>query len=123
MLKILRLLLQCVQNYKITFPIFLDVEPSGGRADKLSKADRTEICKAFCETVQKYGYTAGVYANKTWLETKLDMNVLNVYKVWLAQYASEPTYRGKYDMWQYKDTGKVNGISGNVDMNMSYMSY
>ena len=117
------MVLQCIQNYKITYPVFLDVEPSGGRADKLSAAERTEICKAFCETIQKYGYTAGIYANKTWLETKLDMNVLNVYKVWLAQYASEPTYKGKYDMWQYKDTGKVNGISGNVDLNMSYMGY
>ncbi len=117
------MVLQCIQNYKITYPIFLDVEPSGGRADKLTTAERTEVCKAFCETIQKYGYTAGIYANKTWLETKLDMNVLNVYKVWLAQYASEPTYRGKYDMWQYKDTGKISGISGNVDMNMSYMGY
>ncbi len=117
------MVLECIQDYKITYPVFLDVEPSGGRADKLSKAERTEICKAFCETIQKYGYTAGIYANKNWLENKIDMSVLNSYKVWLAQYASEPTYRGRYDMWQYKDTGKINGISGNVDLNMSYLNY
>ena len=51
------------------------------------------------------------------------MSVLNSYKVWLAQYASEPTYQGRYDMWQYKDTGKVGGISGEVDLNMSYLGY
>ena len=117
------MVLQCIQNYKLTYPVFLDVEASGGRADGLSKEERTEICKAFCETIQKYNYTAGIYANKTWMEKKLDMSQLNGYKIWLAQYASEPTYAGKYDMWQYKDTGKVSGITGNVDLNMSYLGY
>ena len=27
------------------------------------------------------------------------------------------------DMWQYTDKGKVNGISGDVDMNISYLGY
>ena len=117
------MVLECIKNYTISYPVFLDVEPSGGRADKLTKAERTEICQAFCETIKKYGYTPGIYANKTWLETKLDMGVLNNYKVWLAQYASEPTYQGRYDMWQYKDSGKVSGISGDVDLNMSYLGY
>ena len=117
------MVLECIKNYSIAYPVFLDVEPSGGRADKLTKAERTEICQAFCETIKKYGYTPGIYANKTWLETKLDMSVLNAYKVWLAQYASEPTYQGRYDMWQYKDSGTVSGISGSVDLNMSYLGY
>ncbi len=117
------MVLECIKDYNISYPVFLDVEPSGGRADKLTKSERTEICKAFCETIKNYGYTAGIYANKTWLETKLDMSQLNGYKVWLAQYASEPTYQGRYDMWQYKDSGKVSGISGDVDLNMSYLGY
>ncbi len=120
--------LDVVKNYKITYPIFLDVEYSGaagntGRADGLSKAERTAVCKAFCETIRSGGYTAGVYANKTWLETMLDPNQLSSHKIWLAQYAATPTYTGRYDMWQYKSTGKVSGISGNVDMNLSYLGY
>ena len=117
------MVLELIKDYKISYPVFLDVEPSGGRADSLNVATRTEICKTFCETIKQYGYTPGIYANKTWLETKLDMNVLNAYKVWLAQYASEPTYQGRYDMWQYKDTGKIGGVSGNVDLNQSYLGY
>lgn len=117
------MVLELIKDYKISYPVFLDVETSGGRADSLNVATRTEICKTFCETIKQYGYTPGIYANKTWLETKLDMNVLNAYKVWLAQYASEPTYKGRYDMWQYKDTGKISGISGNVDLNRSYLGY
>ena len=118
------MVLECIKNYKISYPIFLDVEPSGGRADGISAATRTEICKTFCETIQSYGYTAGIYANKTWFTEKINTSELSgKYKIWLAQYAAEPTYTGRYDMWQYKSTGKISGISGDVDMNLSYLGY
>lgn len=118
------MVLECIKNYKISYPIFLDVEPSGGRADGISTATRTEICKTFCETIQSYGYTAGIYANKNWFTEKINTSELSgKYKIWLAQYAAEPTYTGRYDMWQYKSTGKISGISGDVDMNLSYLGY
>lgn len=116
-----------ISGYKITYPVFIDVEYSNsnkdGRADNLSVAQRTAVAKAFCQTIQNGGYRAGVYANKTWLTSFLDMNQLNGYKVWLAQYAKEVTYKGRYDMWQYSATGKISGISGNVDLNLSYLNY
>lgn len=115
--------LEKIKNYKISYPVFLDVEASGGRGDKISKETRTAVCKAFCETIQSAGYTAGIYANKTWLTEKIDASALNAYKIWLAQYAASPTYTGRYDLWQYKSTGKVSGISGNVDLNLSYLGY
>lgn len=120
--------LDAVKNYKISYPIFLDVEYSGaagnkGRADNLSKSARTAVCKAFCETIRSGGYTAGVYANRTWLESMIDPGQLSSHKIWLAQYAATPSYTGRYDMWQYTCTGKVSGISGNVDLNLSYMGY
>lgn len=118
------MVLECIRNYKISYPVFLDVEASGGRADSLDKATRTEICKAFCETIKNSGYTAGIYANKNWLTEKINTSELSSsYKIWLAQYASAPTYTGRYDMWQYKSTGKISGISGDVDMNLSYLGY
>ncbi len=117
------MVLELIKNYKISYPVFLDVEASGGRADGISVAARTDVIKTFCQTIQNSGYTAGVYANKNWLTTKIDTSKLNQYKIWLAQYASTPTYTGRYDMWQYKSTGKVTGISGNVDLNWSYLGY
>lgn len=112
-----------IKNYRISYPVFLDVEPSGGRGDKIDKATRTAVCKAFCETIQRAGYTAGIYANKTWLNEKMDASQLSGYKIWLAQYAAAPTYTGRYDMWQYTSKGKVTGISGDVDLNLSYLGY
>ncbi len=113
-----------IKGYNISYPVFLDVEPSGGRADGISTATRTAVCKAFCQTVQNSGYKAGIYANKTWLNEKIDAPSLTGYKIWLAQYAAAPSYtRTRYDMWQYSSKGSVSGISGNVDMNISYMGY
>lgn len=117
------MVLELVKNYTISYPIFLDVESSGGRADAISKSTRTAVCKAFCQTIKNAGYTAGIYANKSWLETKIDASALSAYKIWLAQYAATPTYTGRYEMWQYRSTGTVGGIKGNVDMNLSYLGY
>ncbi len=60
------MVLEQVKNYKISYPIFLDVEASGGRGDAISKETRTAVCKAFCATIQNAGYNAGIYANKNW---------------------------------------------------------
>lgn len=114
----------CAKGYNLTYPIFIDTESSGGRADKIDKATRTAVVNAFCQTVANSGYKAGIYASKTWFEDKLNMsNISSSYRIWLAQYAAAPTYKGRYDMWQYSSKGKISGINGNVDLNLSYMGY
>ncbi len=112
-----------VKGYNLTYPIFIDTEASGGRADKIDKATRTAVVNAFCQTVASAGYKPGIYASKSWFEDKLSMGSVASCKIWLAQYASSPTYKGKYDMWQYSDKGKISGISTNVDLNYSYLGY
>lgn len=116
--------LMLVEGYKLKYPIFIDVEASGGRADGISKAQRTANIKAFCKTIQNAGYTPGVYANKNWLTNYINTTELTGYTIWLAQYASAPTYTAtRYDIWQYSSSGKIDGISGNVDLNLSYTGY
>ncbi|MDE7247958.1 MAG: Ig-like domain-containing protein, partial [Lachnospiraceae bacterium] len=113
-----------VKGYGLNYPLFLDVEGSGGRADGISRDTRTAVCKTFCQTVQNSGIQAGIYANKTWFTEKISTGSLTNYKLWLAQYASTPTYTAtRYDLWQYSSKGRVSGISGNVDMNISYVNY
>ncbi len=114
-----------VQGYRVSYPIYIDVEevPKGGRANNLSKAERTAICKAFCETIKSAGYTPGVYANKDYLNNKLNAKELEGYKIWLAHYCTATDYKGKYDMWQRSKKGKVNGIKGDVDLDISYLGY
>ncbi len=119
------MVLMLSRQHKISYPLFIDTEGAGGngRADGLDKETRTAVCKAFCETIENAGYTAGVYASKSWLENNLDTEQLSSYSTWLAQYSSQPTYEGEYDMWQYTSAGKIDGISTLVDYNVSYMDY
>ncbi len=115
---------QIARSYGISLPIFLDVESSGGRGDAISASQRTANIAAFCRTVQNAGLSAGVYANTNWFSERINTGALTSYHIWLAQYAAEPTYsRTRYDIWQYSSTGRVSGISGDVDMNISYRSY
>ncbi len=113
-----------VKGYNLTYPIFIDTESSGGRADKIDKATRTAVVNAFCQTVASAGYMPGIYASKTWFEDKLNMGAVNgSYKIWLAQYSAAPTYKGRYDMWQYSSKGTISGINTKVDLNYSYLKY
>ena len=50
-----------------------------------------------------------------------DLQKLENYCIWLAEYRSAPLYQGYYHMWQYTSKGAVDGIAGNVDMNISYL--
>ena len=114
--------LRLVEEYKLTYPIYIDSEGAGGdgRADGLDAETRTLVCEAFCRTISNAGYQAGVYASRNWLNHNLYMDRLDQYQTWLAEYRSVPLYQGYYQMWQYTSKGKINGIKGNVDINIRY---
>lgn len=113
--------LSLIEDYDLDYPIFIDTEGSGGRADSLDTATRTAVCEAFCETVEQAGYDSGVYASREWFYNNVDDDVLSDYTIWLAEYRMEPLYTGKYDIWQYTSSGQINGIEGRVDLNLSYI--
>lgn len=114
--------LRWVQEYEITYPIFIDTEGAGGngRADGLDVDTRTLVCEAFCRTIENAGYEAGVYASRNWYNNNLHVEKLEDYYIWLAEYRSVPLYQGYYCMWQYSSKGRIDGIEGNVDMNIMY---
>lgn len=110
------------KKYGINMPIAIDSEYAAGgsgRADGLSKSERTTITKAFCNTVKNAGYTPMVYASKSWFSTHLDVSQLSGYRIWVAHYAEKCGYTGNYHIWQNTDKGKVDGVPGYVDMNIS----
>ncbi len=117
------MVLKLIKEYKLDYPIFIDTEGAGGngRADGLDVETRTLVCEAFCRTIENAGYRAGVYGSRNWYNNRLETKRLENYCIWLAEYRSVPIYQGYYQMWQYTSKGKVSGIKGNVDMNISYM--
>ena len=113
------LAVQQVSQYGgVSLPIYIDMEDS--RQKSLSTAERDAIVMAFCRTVQNSGYSAGVYANKNWLTNYLTPSSYGGISIWVAQYNTQCTYKGRYDIWQYSSKGSIPGIAGNVDLNTSY---
>ncbi len=109
-------------QYGINMPIAIDSEYAAGgrgRADGLSKSDRTKITVAFCNTVANSGYKPMVYASKSWFSSHLDVSKFGSYRIWVAHYADKCGYSGRYDIWQNTSKGSVDGVPGNVDMNIS----
>ena len=111
--------LKWLNGRELNLPVYYDIEDKS--QVNLGKKVLTSMCETFCDTIEKAGYWAGIYANKYFFTTYLDYEKLQEkYTIWVAQYNDTNTYRGKYDMWQYTSSGKVNGISGNVDMDILY---
>lgn len=110
---------ELIKPYKnsIEVGVWADWEYDSDKRNPQTKDGRTAIVKAFCEHLNGLGYDIGVYANPDYLSGKF--GDLSVYPLWLAKYGSSV---GKYDpdIWQFTSSGKVNGISGKVDMNYLY---
>lgn len=118
------MVLELCKEYDLTYPIFIDTEGAGGegRADNLDAKTRTAICEAFCETIRNSGYKGGIYASKNWFNNQLDTSRLpDDIVIWLAEYADAPSYDKNYHMWQYSSSGRILGIEGRVDMNLSFL--
>lgn len=121
------LALEILNGTKLDLPIYIDMEYSGdypnGRADKLTAQQRLEIVQAFCTTVKNAGYTPGVYGGEYYFENgALDASKLTDYNLWLASYTTDqklPSFSG-YNVWQFTSAGKVNGVSGSVDLNVIF---
>lgn len=105
-------ILRLIKGHKPDYPVFLDVEENG------TQSFAARACEIVCNGLKAAGYNAGVYASLSWWNTHLK-NV-TAYPRWVAQWATKCTYTGTYLMWQYSETGRVNGITGNVDMNIYY---
>lgn len=111
----------------LDYPIALDVEKisSGdGRMNNLTKEERTNVVLSFCERIEDEGYTPMIYGNLEMFGLMVDMEPLEKYDKWYANYDPAKLYF-PYDfkIWQYSSKGNVNGIKGDVDMNVSFKEW
>lgn len=114
--------LQVLKGKTFEFPVYYDVEEKKQFA--LGKSKCSAIAKAFLETVEKAGYWVGLYSSKAYLESYFTDEIKTKYAVWVAHYGvGKTTYHGQFGIWQKSSTGKVYGISGNVDIDECYVDY
>lgn len=112
--------LEIIKGKSFEYPVYIDLEDTAPAA----KAGATEACIGFCETMEAAGYYCGIYASDiSGFRERLDISKLERFDKWVAIYGSKPNYVKSYGVWQYSSTGKVSGISGNVDMNEAYKDY
>ena len=114
-------LISHVRPYNVSMPLVIDTEYlANGRHNNLTAQQRTNVIKAFCQTIANSGYTPMIYGSTSWLNNQLIMSQLAQYKVWVAQYYHRVTYGGSYTCWQNTSSAHVNGIQGNVDNDYWY---
>lgn len=118
-----RFVLKKIRGKGVNYPIAFDMEPMDGteRTANLTMEEKTAIADAFCQVIQRNGYTPVIYGNPQWLCGHIDLGYLTEYETWLAHYAHGTHYEHPFRMWQYTDSGDVAGIDGPVDMNLYFV--
>lgn len=108
-----------LDGVKLDLPVVFDWENwHKWNEYSLSFYDINNICDVFLKTIEHYGYDGMLYSSKFYLENIWDTSM--DYPVWLAHYTNETNYSGKYLIWQMSNTGRIDGINGDVDINVMY---
>ena len=109
-----------LKDDKLDLPIFFDWEDFGSFNEyKMNFKDLNLLYDYFADEVQKRGYECMLYGSqfyldKVWAHT-------DTRPIWLAQYIDKPTYGGQYEIWQLSDSGRIDGIEGNVDLDIMFL--
>lgn len=111
---------KALDGEKLELPIVFDWENFNKWNEyKLSFHDINSIADTFIDTVMKSGYKGMLYSSKFYLENIWENK--NDYPVWLAHYTDETNYAGKYKIWQMCNDGVIDGINGDVDIDIMYL--
>ena len=116
--------LEQIAPYPISYPVVFDWERqnySGSRTQKIP--DTETMCRmanAFCEEIQTEGYQPMVYFYQNLAYNNYDLSKIMEHPFWLAQYTDYPSFYYDFEMWQYTSSGRVAGISGDVDLNLRF---
>ncbi len=116
------LVLEQIAPYSIECPVVYDVEKTSaaGRMNAISVEDRTHLTQLFCQTIENSGYKPMIYHNTEMGALLINIAELENYDKWYASYSDQMFYPYEYKIWQYSDKGKIQGISTDVDLNISF---
>ena len=126
-----RILLEWIQGYPVTYPVVFDWERQdydNSRTQGAGGNTVTACALAFGRVISEAGYIPMTYGSPSKIYGGgLALEYLQDYPAfWLAHYTKDtvPTqFRHRYDIWQYSSSGQVNGIEGNVDLNICFTDW
>ena len=98
------------------------LEDETARMEGLDKEQITANARAFAERIARHRYETIIYTNAYWAQEVYDMEELSDIPVWLAQYDVDiPVFEHPFVIWQYTDSGTIDGIEGTVDLNIMFL--
>lgn len=110
-----------IKSYDVTYPVVLDLEEvtgSSARTSQMTKEEYTRAAIAFCEKIKEAGYTPVIYGNLKTFMIMLDLEQIEDYEKWFAYYDTPVYFPYAFSIWQYSSKGSVDGIEGDVDLNI-----
>lgn len=113
--------LQYLEGYELQLPVVYDPESileDTARTDDVTGEQFTKNTLAFCERIEEAGYEAMVYSNMLWEAYRFDLRQLAEYPIWYADYEPLPQTPYRFEFWQYTNTGRVDGVTGDVDFDI-----
>ena len=113
--------LKVIKGKQFEMPVYFDLEEK--KQFDLGKEKVSAIMRAFLERVESAGYFTGLYGSASSLTTHTADDIKTHYTIWLAHWVDKTNYSGAYGIWQYSEKGKVDGINGNVDLDICYKDF
>ncbi len=106
------------------YPIAYDwefIKDDEARTAGMTVAQTTACARAFFDEIKSYGWTPMLYAGEAEMTAKYDMAQLGDCEIWYTEYAAAPVFPYTINMWQYANTGVIDGIEGNVDLDIRFI--
>ena len=103
------------------YPVYFDIEEKSQLSQ--GKDFCSNLITTFCTEMENQGYFAGFYTSLSHLSSVVTDAVKKRFTVWVAQWADKCSYTDAYGIWQYSSKGSIPGISGNVDLDYSYIDF
>lgn len=109
-----------LEQYEIELPIAFDWESwNSFNTTGMSFYTINKSANVFLDTLVEKGHKGMLYSSKNYLEK---IWYPTEHETWLAHYTDQTNYQGKYSVWQMCDTGRVEGINTNVDIDIMYLN-
>lgn len=115
-----------LRGASLDYPLAFDwefIEGDTARTDNISPDMLTACARAFCDEVKRAGYIPALYTGSSLAYYKYDLGQLSDIDIWYAFFNDTPDFYYNYTIWQYSCTGAVDGIEGNVDLNICFKNY
>ena len=113
--------LSVIKGKQFEFPVYFELEEK--KQFDLGKEKVSAIMRAFLERVEATGYFVGLYGSASSLTTHTADDIKSRYTIWLAHWVDQTNYSGAYGIWQHSEKGSVDGINGNVDLDIGYKDF